>query len=213
MFAGQYAEWVKDPHAVNRSCCSLTGQTERLILAQPGHQAGGVSVAGVAQPTLCSGATTRTLASCSQALVSFLFSQGASQPHPFPSSQRRCVRSGCRQRTCLDPGAGMKVPTQASRDTNALCSFVTRVQAIMGCSERDNIKVMLQKVPCVNCPCCHLSSVKNGCVSAINYSKMKSRPFLTGKFVTKLTSGLETQFEGFRPRSLTGSVNISLKCH
>lgn len=38
-FAGQFAERVKDPRAINRSCRSPAGQTEGLGLARPGHPA------------------------------------------------------------------------------------------------------------------------------------------------------------------------------
>lgn len=73
----------------------------------------------------------------------------------------------------------------ASSDRNVLCSFVASVQAIMEWSE-SNTEAMLQKVLCVNCPCCYLSSVKTRCVSAINCWKIKIRTFLTGKFVQNL---------------------------
>lgn len=117
---------------------------------------------------LHSGAITRTLTARSQTLVSLLSSQGTGQPHPFPSSQRRRVSSGCKQCTALARGSrGVPMPP-ASRDRNTLCSFVTRVPGITGCSERDYTTTMLQKVPSVNCPCCNLSSIKNRCVSAIN---------------------------------------------
>lgn len=102
------------------------------------------------------------------------------------------------------------IPMRPASRQKRLCTFFASVRAIMGCSESNNTNAMIQKVPCVNCQCCYLSSVKIGCVSAINCWKIKIRTFLTGKFVTKLTSRLGAQFEGLWPKFLMSSMNISL---
>ena len=168
VFAGQYPEWVKDPHAIDRSCCSLTGQTQTLVLAQPGHQASGVSVADAAQPTP---APEPSPAPSPPAVKpSFLFSSAKALDGLILSRAHRegvCAQGADNAHPSArgSPGVLMR---PASSHRNTLCSFVTRVQAITGCSERANTKARLQKVPCVNCPRCYSSSVKNRCVSAIN---------------------------------------------
>lgn len=164
----QYAEWVKDLHAVDRSCCSLAEQTKPLLLDQPGQQAGGVSVADVAQPT--SALETSPAPSPPAVKPSFLFSSAKALDGLIPSrAHREGVWAQGADTAHPSTRGSREVPVRpASSNRNALCSFVTRVQAIMGCSERDDTEAMLHKVPRVNYPCCYLSSVKNGCVSATN---------------------------------------------
>ena len=64
---------------------------------------------------LCSRAIPCILTTCGQTLISLLFSQCSKQLHPFPSSQRRCVCSGCRQRAPLSRGLGWNPPATNSQ--------------------------------------------------------------------------------------------------
>lgn len=162
MLAGQYAEWVKDPYVVDRSCCSLTGQTERLILAQPGHRADGVSTALVAQPT--SAPEPHLHRCCLRSNPRFFSVQPRNRTaSSLPKlTEKVCVLREQKTRTPW-PGAGMKSPhtnsVQGQKRPLQLCHQGTSDH---GCSESNDTKVMLQKVACVNCLCCYLLQLKTG---------------------------------------------------
>lgn len=105
------------------------------------------------------------------------------RPFPFPSSQRGCLGSQGGQHAPFGQALMWGL-----HDASCQGQQHPWVQAIMGCSEKDNTKAALQKVPCVKCPC--WSSVQSRLV------EVESWTCLAGKFAIEPTPGLGTHSEG-----------------